>query len=519
MKDSGHELPDKIMELFIPHSNEETNVREQKSTEEYFKAIGLRWDDLIRLRVVHIAGTKGKGSTCVMVENILRRCGYSTGLFTSPHLCDVCERIRINGRKIEWGRLLSEVEWVHSRLLNLQSESIPMPRFFRLMTFVCFRIFIQERLDVVILETGVGGRLDPTNFIPEPLVCGISSIGFDHMEILGHSLKEIAWEKAGILKPSCQAFTVPQFKEAMEVLDQKASEVGIQLTKIDQFAPFRNFAEIKNPLITTGFQSINARLAIHLARAFENLSWRFSVNSKLKDRHTRYHKRMRIFQKNHELPQEYVDALSDFEWPGRAQIILDEDCQNLRFYLDGAHTNESLAVCLNWFSSATKSTSQDSNTLNFLLFHSLREKSLESLLESLYKKMKSGKVVFDHVFFAPLLSSRFGKTPIRRHPNDCSYEKKHLTAWKSILTQDKILQQIPRQEIMKSSLKSDFLSFENDHVGSGKINADIFPSLHTALGWFRNFARENQKSEIRVLITGSLYLIGDMLKLLRKAPK
>eukprot|EP00210_Caulerpa_lentillifera_P000735 g712.t1 len=457
-----------------------------------------------------------------MVENILRRCGYSTGLFTSPHLCDVCERVRINGVMIERVRFHQEMEWVYSRLKSLESHSIPMPRFFRLLTFVCFRIFLQEKLDVVILETGIGGRLDPTNFIPEPLVCGISSIGFDHMDLLGQSLREIASEKAGILKPSCLGFTVPQFNEAMETLEQRAAEVGVELIKIDQFAPFKNFDAIRNASVVTGYQSTNAQLAVHLARAFETRSWTHSIHSSLKDRHTEYLKRMEVFKRKHELPQEYVDALSEFEWPGRAQTIHDEMFKNLSFYLDGAHTTESLPIAVSWFLSTISShpcPDGCSSSINFLLFYCLGDRNAETLLQSLYRRIKSGNFEFDHVFFAPLISARAGKSPIRSHPSDFSYEKNQLMTWKSVLEKNKIQYQFQRKELANSTLKSDFLWIESHSSKVQRINADIFPSLSTAIGWFRNFAKENIKSEVRVLITGSLYLVGDCLKLLNKAPK
>ncbi|CAH8320546.1 unnamed protein product [Eruca vesicaria subsp. sativa] len=180
------------------------------------------------LKIIHVAGTKGKGSTCTFSESILRGYGLRTGLFTSPHLIDVRERFRLNGIEISQGKFVDYFWCCFHKLKEKTSNEIPMPTYFCFLALLAFKIFATEQVDVVILEVGLGGRYDATNVIQKHVVCGIASLGYDHMEILGHTLTEIAAEKAGIFKSGVPAFTVPQPDEAMRVLNEKASKLEVK---------------------------------------------------------------------------------------------------------------------------------------------------------------------------------------------------------------------------------------------------------------------------------------------------
>ena len=161
--------------------------------------------DVSRLKVVHVAGTKGKGSTCTMVESILRTKGYRTALYTSPHLVDVRERIRINGAllpKEAFSRFFWEVHEQLRHTADAPSTRFPaMPGYFRFLTLLAFKVFLSLGVDVAVIEVGLGGRLDATNVV-SPLVCGITSLDYDHTNVLGNTLAEIAFEKAASLKSS-----------------------------------------------------------------------------------------------------------------------------------------------------------------------------------------------------------------------------------------------------------------------------------------------------------------------------
>ena len=156
--------------------------------------LGMMGDPHRRLRAVHVAGTKGKGSTCAMTASILQAAGYKAGLFTQPHLHTFRERIQINGRLITEEEMVALLEALKPSIAQL-----PDPSTFEIMTAMAFQYFAEHEVDFAVIETGLGGRLDTTNVI-EPLVAVITSISYDHTYILGHTLEEIAGEKAGIIK-------------------------------------------------------------------------------------------------------------------------------------------------------------------------------------------------------------------------------------------------------------------------------------------------------------------------------
>ena len=180
-----------------------------------------------RVPFVHVAGTNGKGSTCSMIESGLRAAGHRTGLFTSPHLAEPTERIQIDGRPISAGRFTAAFEQVHTaveRVLDMHTT------YFETVTAMALIVFAEERVDTVVLEVGLGGRLDATNVVT-PELCVITPIDFDHEQYLGRSLEGIAAEKAGILKPGVPAVFARQRPEAAGVLDARAAELGIPVTR------------------------------------------------------------------------------------------------------------------------------------------------------------------------------------------------------------------------------------------------------------------------------------------------
>lgn len=179
--------------------------------------------------VIHIAGTKGKGSTAALIASALRAEGYVTGLYTSPHLEDFRERIQVNGEVIPMHALTGLVNE-----LKPVVEGLPQPAtFFEWTTALAFEWFRRSGCEVMVIEVGLGGRLDSTNVI-DPLVAVITPVSFDHMAILGDTLAKIAGEKAGIIKPGRPVVTAPQAEEALQVIRAKAEAVQAELVKTDQ---------------------------------------------------------------------------------------------------------------------------------------------------------------------------------------------------------------------------------------------------------------------------------------------
>lgn len=173
-----------------------------------------------------IAGTKGKGSTAALVESILHAAGYRTGLYTSPHLHSFRERITVNGE------LISKLHVVQgTTLLQTHEADFPSSRFFEWVTALAFDYFARQRVEIAVVEVGLGGRLDSTNVLT-PRVAVIAPISFDHMDILGDTLEKIAFEKAGIIKPNVPVVVAPQELEAMQGIEQIAQERNALLVSV-----------------------------------------------------------------------------------------------------------------------------------------------------------------------------------------------------------------------------------------------------------------------------------------------
>jgi dihydrofolate synthase/folylpolyglutamate synthase len=190
-----------------------------------------------RCRFVHVAGTNGKGSTCAMIESGLRAAGQRTGLFTSPHLAEPTERIRIDGRPITAGEFADAFNRVHRAVEELiERGAIDLhTTYFETVTAMALLVFAERATDRVVLEVGLGGRLDATNVV-HPELCVITPIDFDHEQYLGRSIEAIAGEKAGILKPGVPAVFSRQRPEAEAVLDRKAAELGIRVARTSDCA-------------------------------------------------------------------------------------------------------------------------------------------------------------------------------------------------------------------------------------------------------------------------------------------
>ena len=177
-----------------------------------------------QFRSVHVAGTKGKGSTCAMTASMLEAAGYKVGLYSSPHLIDIRERIQINGHMIpqtDFARIVRQLEPIVARMK-------PLPTYFDVLTAIAFKYFAEQKVEIAVVETGMGGRLDSTNVI-KPEVTAITSISKDHMAQLGYTLPKIAEEKAGIFKSGVPAVTVVQEPEVEAVLKGVAGRVGAPL--------------------------------------------------------------------------------------------------------------------------------------------------------------------------------------------------------------------------------------------------------------------------------------------------
>lgn len=229
------------------------------------------------LRCIHIGGTNGKGSTSAYLTAVLRAAGYTVGTFTSPYVRTFNERIAIDGKPVSNYLLAKAVESAKPHADAMADR----PTEFELITAVGFEIFRRKKVDVVVLEVGLGGRFDSTNIIEDPLVSLVTGIAFDHMQLLGDTLAKIAWEKAGIIKQGCPAVTARLADEAAEVIAAEAKEKNSSVTVVDPekiavhsdtldgiVMDYGEYKNIKTSLIG-GYQPRNIALVIEAVKALK----------------------------------------------------------------------------------------------------------------------------------------------------------------------------------------------------------------------------------------------------------
>lgn len=267
------------------------------------------------LQFVHIAGTNGKGSTAAMLAAVLQAAGYTTGLFTSPFLEQFAERMQVNGQPIPDAELAAACETLQPCIAAMDDQ----PTEFELVTAAAMLWFQRRGCDIVVLEVGLGGRLDATNVIGAPACAVITNIGLDHTEILGDTLAQIAREKAGILKPGTRAVSYPQVPEVRDVLRGTCARLGIPLTEADADAiePLRDSVDGQTfsyrgavydlPLLGR-HQLRNAAVALETVAALRARGWR--------------------------IPDAAVHAgLAQVRWPARFEVLRRAPW----FVLDGGH--------------------------------------------------------------------------------------------------------------------------------------------------------------------------------------
>lgn len=276
-------------------------------------------DPQTRFPSVLIAGTNGKGSTAATLASILHAAGYQTGLYSSPHLLRINERIRLNGELISDDDFSAVYQRVHVAALKLvENGGLPhMPSFFETMTAMAFLYFAESRAQIVVLEVGMGGRLDATNIV-EPVMSVITDIGLDHQKFLGDTIAQIAAEKAGILRPNVTAVTLPQHPEANEVLGRKMMELGTRAVSAS-----RNMAPVSpgsGELVMTS----TGRTRFHLQVLGEEVE----IDSPLVGRHQLRNLALAITAAE-ELSsagfpmtaRQIAEGVRGTKWPGRFQVL------------------------------------------------------------------------------------------------------------------------------------------------------------------------------------------------------
>lgn len=419
---------------------------------EWLNKSGNTTEDISKLKVIHVTGTKGKGSTCAFVQSISQRYNVGKlGLYTSPHLKSVRERIQIDGKPLSeslFARYFFEV-WD-----NIDKSGDDKPAYFRFLTLISFKAFLGEGVQNAIYEVGVGGEYDSTNIFPNTKTCGISSLGIDHTSMLGNTLEEIAWNKSGIFKKGSNAFSVDQPSNAMKVIKDRAQEREVNSFEI---VPVRKDLNDLKLGINGDFQKINASLAVALCASHLDLPQ----------------------PKEGELSKEFIEGLEKAQWPGRCQILQDDKNANVRWLIDGAHTKESVHNSATWFTQAT-----ESGKPKVLLFNQ-QTRDPQILIETLYNQMEKAGIDFDHVIFTTNVTWSTG------YSDDLV----------SINTNGEEVESLKMQKIM-----ADIWS----KTGS-KAQRHVLSNIESSV----KLVRELQ-GPVDVFVCGSLHLVGGFLVVLDK---
>ncbi|XP_032021095.1 folylpolyglutamate synthase, mitochondrial isoform X2 [Hylobates moloch] len=508
-----------------------------EAMERYLARSGLQVEDLDRLNIIHVTGTKGKGSTCAFTECILRSYGLKTGFFSSPHLVQVRERIRINGQPIS-PELFTKYFWrLYHRLEETKDGScVSMPPYFRFLTLMAFHVFLQEKVDLAVVEVGIGGAYDCTNIIRKPVVCGVSSLGIDHTSLLGDTVEKIAWQKGGIFKQGVPAFTVLQPEGPLAVLRDRAQQISCPL----YLCPTLEALEEGGPPLTLGLegehQRSNAALALQLAHCWlqrqdchgagepkasrPGLLWQLPLAP--------------VFQ-----PTSHMRlGLRNTEWPGRTQVLRRGP---LTWYLDGAHTASSVQACVRWFRQALQGRERPSGgpEVRVLLFNATGDRDPAALLKLLQPCQ------FDYAVFCPNLTevSSTGNADQQnftvtldqvllrclehqQHWNHLDEEQASPDLWSAPSPEpggsaSLLLAPHPPHTCSASSLVFSCISHALQWISQGRDPIFQPPSppkgllTHAVAHSGASILRE--AAAIHVLVTGSLHLVGGVLKLLEPA--
>ena len=451
--------------LNIPKFRPEGSIEQTRKFYEFLGKPGQKGT------IVHVAGTNGKGSTCAYMDSVLTEAGYRVGMFTSPHLVTIRERMRVNNRLIskrEFVEIYRKLTgWVESYNQNLEEDSCKraavensnktkagrnekinkqnemqvfgnyLPTFYEFLFFMAMLYFEEQKTDIIILETGLGGRLDATNVIDAPKVAVITEIGKDHMEYLGDTIEKIAEEKAGIIKAGSVVVYSGKRQEVIEVIERKAKELGVLCKcvekmekedyrfvdkKIDFSFYSRYYGYIPINVSTCAiYQVENVRLAL---TAIEELEMKIAKEA-------------------------MQSGIERCKWEGRMEEILPG------VFLDGAHNEDGIDAFV------TSVKEDGCKGKRWLLFSAVADKE--------YKIMKDKLVesdLFDCVYASPLKTAR----GISRDELEKIFAEKSL---KNTVTDRKVG------------------IFDSAYEGFGKIL-----SL--------------KKDEDFVYVTGSLYLVGEI---------
>lgn len=315
-------------------------------------------------KVIHVAGTNGKGSVCAYLDAMLRAQKKRVGLFTSPHLVKINERIVVDGEMLSDAQFLSVFEKVQAAVGRMQEENLPHPTFFEFLFGMAVTAFAEAKVEYAVLETGLGGRLDATNTVEQPVCSVITSIGYDHTELLGDTLEEIAAEKAGIIKKGTPVIYMEGAEESNRVIEETAKNLGNRCKKIG-----------KNAFKILGIQ--NKSIAFSCASAYyEDVTWRLNNTGVYQPENACLALEvMRLLFGEAKQLRAWQEALSQVIWKGRMEEVQPD------VFIDGAHNISAVER----FAESVKKNSTGQGTI--LLFSAVQDKDYEQMIACLCRQV------------------------------------------------------------------------------------------------------------------------------------
>ncbi|KAL7787387.1 FolC bifunctional protein [Trichoderma ceciliae] len=429
----------------------------------WLRRAGYTPRDLARMRHIHVAGTKGKGSVCAYATAMLAK--YRTvGTYTSPHLVDVRERIAIDGVPVGQDVFTSAFFEIWDRLTEAAvKEGMPAaeaedpaskPFYFRFLTILAWHIFLREGIKDVVIECGIGGEYDPTNVLPAEAVSAavVSQLGIDHVAMLGDTVEKIAWHKAGILKSGVKGFTMElgDRPSVMDVLRKRAAERRAELVEVED-AEVERWGGVSG-VLKGDFQKRNQALALMAVRE---------------------HLGMRENRPLEKIPEKLIEGLREAKLRGRCEVVDDGTAEWL---LDGAHTKDSLEEVAKWSIQHQSSAGESS-----LLMFNQQERNATQLLADFIKAIQREAGREDIFRYAIFTRNELAK-PAHGEVRDTAMQEQ-------------------AAEMMRSLVPG--------------CHVKVFDNAPDAVAEARKLTQGREgPGKMKALVTGSLHLVGSILQVL-----
>lgn len=456
---------------------------------------------------IHVAGTKGKGSTSAFISSILSQYNRSTspeaqkspsplkvGLYTSPHLRFARERIKIDNAPLPeekfaryffevWDRLEEAARVAGENPTDMRTK----PQYFRYLTLMAFHAYLSEGVDAAVIECGIGGEYDCTNVIPKPVVSAITSLDIDHVAMLGSTIEEIAWHKGGIIRPGVKAVSAPQAAGAEEVLLGRAKERGTQLDIVGNHPELTVGSSVKLGL-AGDFQYTNASLAVAAAAEYIRKTGVEAIPQNIL---------------KEPLPEKLRKGLEATRLGGRCET---RNERSVSWYIDGGHTLESIKLAGQWFASqidSSPSSAVTGQSPRVLIFNQQTRDSnalAQALHKTLTEALGSG-TPFTHAAFCTNVTYKdAGYRPDLVSINTNAEDVDKLRVQKSLAQTWQAVD--PRADVRVFNTIEDAVDFTRE------LAADT-----------RRVSSSGEAAPVKTFVTGSLHLVGGFLDVIETKPE